>query len=65
MSANKVQKKISFELNIRGVRINLPDQTSVTIYWARGNTKMEDLSITRWQEDRHQDKTDNEYEGYF
>ena len=34
--ANKTQKKISFELNIKSIKINEPDDTPITIFWVRG-----------------------------
>lgn len=34
--SNKTQKKISFELNIKSLFINLEEETSATIYWVRG-----------------------------
>ncbi len=35
-AGGKLQKKISFELNIKSAWVDLPDQTYVTIYWVRG-----------------------------
>eukprot|EP00347_Sterkiella_histriomuscorum_P001927 403370134 len=37
----RIQKKISFELNIKSARITIPDQTLVTIYWVRGGKKID------------------------
>ncbi len=34
---DRTQKSISFELNIKSLRIALEQDTPVTIYWVRGN----------------------------
>ncbi len=39
--ANRTQKKISFELNIKSVKVSLDDGVSLTVYWVRGR----DMSI--------------------
>jgi hypothetical protein len=34
--SNLTQKRISFELNIKSVRVDLPTDTPITVFWVRG-----------------------------